>query len=814
MSSQQPKFALIPRSLRGGVSVRSLAVAAGLAAIAGPVFAQPATAAPPRAASGAQVGEVIVTAQFRSQNLQTTPLAITALTGDMLEARNNSSITDVSNAAPNVTIRMAPQGFGNSAQVFIRGVGQTDFKYALEPGVGMYVDDVYYPTLFGTVFDLLDLDRVEILRGPQGTLAGKNSIGGAVKLYAKKPTGDGHGYAQATYGSYDRVEVRAGIDIPIVADKLFLRVSGVGKRRSGYVDRLDFTCVNPSLAGTLPSHALAPGDCKIGTEGGTKELALRAAARWLVTPNLEVNLEGDILRDDSEAQANTLMYVDPRGYAGPADTSNVLGQTAAWNYQYNMPHYGILFDNRFLPANPFQDYTNFTDNKTGVVSPAVSTTHSWGVQGTIDWNLTPDLALKSITAYRKYDGEFSQDLDTSPLSLQTLYHHLYHHQFSQELRLSGKALADRVDWVFGGFHIDGVSTDKGLVNIAQSSSAPPAPPAVRPYTNSAGLVFMLNDPVTDRNNSAFGHLTVHATDKLEVEGGVRYSDEKKVYTFFRSNPVLAAINGPAPPSQFTRWDYRADVNYRWTPQFMTYASVSTGFRGGGVNPRPFTPSQALPFGPEKLTAYEIGFKSDLLDRRVRLNAAGFFNVYRDLQLSAAGVINGFSVVIPRNVGLAHVKGLEGEVEIHPSERFLINASASYLDFQYIDLGSAAGVPGGPCLSCKPPLSPTTKLNAGIQYEFPFAGGMTLTPRVDATYQSQIFNEATNNPRSAQPGYTTVDARLTLRSPDRGWEAAVFVTNLTNTFYYYNIFDSQNSFGLISGQPGRPREWAVSVKRNF
>ncbi len=278
--------------------------------------------------------------------------------------------------------------------------------------------------------------------------------------------------------------------------------------------------------------------------------------------------------------------------------------------------------------------------------------------------------------------------------------------------------------------------------------------------------------------------------------------------------MLAAINGPAPPSQFTRWDYRADINYRWTPGFMTYASVSTGFRGGGVNPRPFTPSQALPFGPEKLTAYEIGSKSDLLDRRLRLNLAAFFNVYRDLQLSAAGVINGFSVVIPRNVGLAHVKGVEAELEAHPSEHLLVTASASYLDFEYKDLGTAAGVPGGPCLSCKPPLSPTWKLNGGVQYEFPFAGGGTLTPRMDVTYQSMIFNEATNNPRSAQPGYATVDARLTWRAPDHSWEAAVFVTNLTDTFYYYNIFDSQNSFGLISGQPARPREWAVSVKRNF
>ena len=199
---------------------------------------------------------------------------------------------------------------------------------------------------------------------------------------------------------------------------------------------------------------------------------------------------------------------------------------------------------------------------------------------------------------------------------------------------------------------------------------------------------------------------------------------------------------------------------------------------------------------------------------MRLNLAGFYNVYRDLQLSAAGILNGFSVVIPRNVGLAHVKGLEAELEAHPTEHLLVTASGSYLDFRYIDLGTAAGVPGGPCLACKPPLSPTWKFNAGVQYGFPMASGATITPRLDVTYQSKIFNEATNNPLSAQPGYTTLDGRVTWRAPDDSWEAAVFVTNLTNKFYYYNIFDSQSSVGVITAQPARPREWAVSIKRNF
>src|SRR5678810_417283 len=164
-----------------------------------------------------QLEEITVTAQFRSENLQETPLAITAVTGDMLEARSQTSIYEVANQAPNVFLAPQAQANGSGLIAYIRGVGQTDFNFALEPGVGLYVDDVYLPTLTGSLLDLLDLDRVEILRGPQGTLAGRNSIGGSIKMYSKKPTGSG-GFIEAGYGNYDRVDVRASGDFTLAED--------------------------------------------------------------------------------------------------------------------------------------------------------------------------------------------------------------------------------------------------------------------------------------------------------------------------------------------------------------------------------------------------------------------------------------------------------------------------------------------------------------------------------------------------------------------------------------------------------------------
>ncbi len=195
------------------VLMRSALPVALLAGLAG--FAQAAQAAP-AAADQNTVGEVVVTAQFREQSLQKTPLAITAVNAAMLEQRNQTSLADVTAQAPNVTLAPNGAAFGSSMVAFIRGIGQTDFNLALEPGVGIYVDDVYYPTLTGSLLDLLDLDRVEILRGPQGTLAGKNSIGGAIKLYSQKPNGNDGGYIEGTYGSLNRLNARGAADFTIV----------------------------------------------------------------------------------------------------------------------------------------------------------------------------------------------------------------------------------------------------------------------------------------------------------------------------------------------------------------------------------------------------------------------------------------------------------------------------------------------------------------------------------------------------------------------------------------------------------------------
>src|SRR5687767_10044938 len=259
--------------------VSSLAIVASLTT---PAYAQDEAAV--QAANEQAANEegrsnaILVTAQFREQNLQDTPIAITATTGEMLEARGQTNIADVAAQAPNVSLRPQPQNGGSGLIAFIRGVGQVDFNYALDPGVGVYIDDVYIPTLSSSLLELIDLDRIEILRGPQGTLAGKNSIGGAIKLFSARPRGDGSGSLRVGYGSFNELSVRGMADIGI-SDTLALRISGMTRSRDGYVGMLDYAQTHPGS--TVPhNNARGIDNSDYETMGGQDITAVRGALRW------------------------------------------------------------------------------------------------------------------------------------------------------------------------------------------------------------------------------------------------------------------------------------------------------------------------------------------------------------------------------------------------------------------------------------------------------------------------------------------------------------------------------------------------------
>jgi len=762
-------------------------------------------------AQGQVLEEIVVSAQFREQNLQQTPLAITAFNSEMMDARSQTSIYEVSAQAPNVTLKPQGPAFGPSLVASIRGVGQYDFNPALEPGVGIYVDDVYYATLTGSIFDLLDLDRVEILRGPQGTLAGKNSIGGAVKLYSRKPEGDGTGMLEATYGSRDRIDLRGSFDFAL-AENLFARVAGVTKKQDGYVDRIDYGCAFPDSG--VPAFLSSSTDCVLARDGEVDYNAVRGMLRWADGGPLEVQIVADYTHED-------------RNPAGSVLTN--AGITSTYNPDNVDPFGGgaIRHDSRFVPPpGSYYNYASFVSEEDtfflpdGTPFPVTETRadgrsnfEGWGVSGHIDYDLGDNLSLVSISAYRSYALDFSNDDDLSPLNLGLGQGDLTFWSFSQEVRLNGAfGEENQVEWTLGGFYMDQRSVYATYQDLRYSA---------------VPLQFQGNDPVNADTKAAFAHVAWHATDALTLTGGIRYTDESKDYTFSRRsrdgslNPFLGALDGVTGEYSGDRIDYRLNASYQWTGNLMTYAQFSTGFKGGGIGPRPFNPAQARPFGPETLDSYELGFKTDLADRTVRLNGALFYSEYNGIQLtllSCPQFGGPGPCALPQNAGDAKMKGAELETTIYPMDGLMIDAAVSYLDFQYKNINPLAGGPDNPAgvqLDYVPPFTPEWKWSAGIQYEILMGDAGSLTPRVDASFQDDIFTNAVNTQYNAIEDYILANARLTWQSADAAWQASLAVTNLFDKYYALTSFDLIGAgAGYSAIQPGRPREWAVTVKRTF
>ena len=825
---------------RSGLMARisATAMVAGLAATSGTAWAQDD--------SDKDDGAIVVTAQLREQNIQDIPLSITAVSGEMLEARSQTRLTDITAQAPNVLLQQNPSGSGNSMRAYIRGVGQGDFSPSVEPGVGIYVDDIYFGTVTASAFDLTDLERVEVLRGPQGTLAGMNSQGGAIKLYSRKPEGSG-GYLEATMGSYNRVDVKGSADFTVVPDAVFARITGVTRNRNGYVTRYDYACMNPDdpyvQTGTSainPDQAAIPqltgGDCKLGTLAGQNMYAVRGSLRIapLGSP-LEVNITADYTNDTSETAASTLI--------ASAEITN--RQNGSIAYQ------GVPFDHRFVPYgeyrregaplnDPFASYANFYDP--GVTYKAVDAAatpgdpngpvftdpagqvEGWGVAGTIDYELSDNFALKSITGYRTYDSMSTDDNDNSPVAfIGAVPAYFSHKQFSQEVRLSGSFLDDTVSVTLGGIYYDASTRYNGRIHSPFSGFGTPEKPTFS----------FINDDTADMTVWAgFGNAAWEVAPGLTVEGGIRVTAEEKNYLYGRYNPdgngEYLPLSNPTNPLtgqvgtyKETIVDYRAVVSYEVAPDVMAYAQFATGHKAGGVAPRPYSFYQIRSFGPEKLNSYEVGFKADLFDRVLRLNGSAFYMDYIGYQGTPRTCLDENGVELPvdkggveglcgqyLNLGDARVQGFELETTLRPFEGMTIDGSLSLTDFEFTSVNfPTTSIQVG---ASRPGIG-DWKWSVGAQYEALLGDVGTLTPRIDVSYTPGYCGNFQCDEISKVDSFTVANARLTYQTYDKDWSVALEVTNLFDNFYYLNKF--YNGWFAL-GQPGRPREWAVSVKRRF
>lgn len=789
---------------------------------------------PPSASEG-QIRDIVVTAQFRNQSVQRTPLAITAISSEAITAQGLTNVSGIAAQAPNVVLQPAPAGAGPSVQAFIRGIGQADFNPAVSPGVGTYIDDVYYGSIAGANFDLVDLDRVEVLRGPQGTLAGQNSIGGAVKLFSKKPDGNGGGYVSLSYGRFNDVRVQAAADIPLVRDKLFMRITGVSENKDGYVTRYDYACTHPGTA--VPSYT-SNGQCKLGTEGGKSVTAGRVQLRWVPSDKLEVNLAGDYISDNSEGTPATILYAQNAGQTPKSSINGVsIGTTTGASPFISNSPFGKFAGDSFSHS-PYTNYSTYcdpnpTDQSAPYCLPSRSATHGGGASIVVDYKFSNNLSLKSITAYRKQTMDFTNDTDGTPVGLATNSNLLSYREITQELRLNAGLFDNRVKVTLGGFYMNENTLLNSRIDI---------PP----------FDFLGNDHVPAKTYAAFGNVDWNVTDKLQLIGGLRYSDQEKTYTFGRSgvpgsmisfpvdgppylpcpqaggtivNVAVCPVNGVSGTFKGSNVDYRAAIQYQWTPTLMTYASVATGFKGGGVNPRPYNLYQVIPFAPERLTSYEIGFKSDLFDRRLRINADLFYGNYTNLQLPVSSCpANPAYPNVPvatyaqpcsalLNVGRARTQGGELEITARPTDKLTLSGTLGYLDLAFKSL-QAAAISAGTTLDSQFPLASKWKMSASAQYRIDTASVGTITPRLDFTYQSSFYSSIPNTSFDKVPAYGLLNAAVTWEAPDRKWTVIGNVMNVANKLYYYAHLDTRAINGLVLGYPAAPREWRVTVKRSF
>ncbi|HEY6453742.1 MAG TPA: TonB-dependent receptor [Steroidobacteraceae bacterium] len=795
------------------------------AAVAPFALAQQAPEAPASAESSSdKLEEVVVSAQRRTENLQTTPIAITAITAASLEARNLDNISDVGAYVPNAVIAPLGAGWGSTMAAFIRGVGLGDNILSFEPGVPIYVDDVYIGRPQGSIFDLLDLERVEILRGPQGTLFGKNAEGGTVRLISVKPQGDNTGSVSLTYGKFNRVEARGMADVSLVDDFLYARFSFSSKKADGYFKNYDYVCENGAGSLGTMQPAIAPGsNCVTGTEGDENVQSGRAAFRFLLGTGIEFNLIADLTVQNQQGPADKYTVID--------GTNGLNAGWGALTYAgFGTPTAGpaayigkpIAYDGRFITGNFYSGYSQYgTDPISGRNVPNINDLNHWGLAGTLDWKFSDDLSVKSVTAFREFRNQYGRDSDGSPLSENSTYDDAFHQQFTEEVTLTGKS--GPLEWTTGGFYYTANDSDRGYDVLYPCTAQDPNV-----------CIHEQDDYVSQitKNWAFFAHGVWHFTDAFSVTGGARYTSDEKDATITINNfdPVggpFVNVNGQYVPTSARHTDYDISFNYQWDPDLMTYIRYSTGFKGGGFSPRPADALQTVPFAPEYLRTAELGEKSEFANNTIRFNSDFFYSRYLNQQTFAQQLdADGVNWFREENAGTARIWGLEGELQAEPIERLHLDASFGYVNYLLLSNGGNTLLfTGSNCNgeTCYSPRTPKFTSALGVQYGLQIAGG-TLTPRLDWTYQSKIYF-VTNNGCDAEIGsagcgsgaqgaYGVVNARLTWQPSGKKWEVAAWGRNLNDKEYFYGKLSLISFFGREQGNPAPPLEWGISFKRTF
>ncbi|WP_380876870.1 TonB-dependent receptor [Sphingomonas sp. DBB INV C78] len=768
--------------LNRGASLLALSLMIGSA----PALAQDAAAEAPADTGG--IADIVVTAQKRAENVQEVPIAISAVSSEYLESRGITSIDQLGTIAPNMKIERAPSN-KTITQIAIRGSVTINPAITWEPAVGLYVDGVYIAKAQGSIFDIADLERVEVLRGPQGTLYGRNTLAGAVNLVTQKPSGELGGSAEITYGDYDYWKAKAILDLPQMG--IFsAKVSGQIQKRDGFIKVVpDFIGTNPPLKDT--------------NDLDNKSFMVQVRAQ--PSDNLTIDYAFDYSKFDQRPDYAQLYSVNQNGQPGDIFDPN------SANYS------GIPL---FLYANKDRQSTATLD------TDVFERTKTMGHALTIALDLG-NAELKSITAYRTLDFNDLLDLDGSPLPVAVTGRDTDYHSFSQELQVTGTAFDDRLNYVAGLYYFKDKAETLGPQSFFFGAST---------FESDYGS--------HTEAYAAYAQADFKITEKLILTGGIRYTHEKKdIMRLLVAQPGTPAEAtqidvgyGDVPDAKYNDVSPAATLRYEITDRINVYARYAKGFKSGGFNGEtnvvlPATaecPSGAVelcnPYKPEKVDSYEIGFKSRLLDNKLQLNLAAFWDDHKDIQLSvfrgsgAAG-----SVVF--NAAAARIRGLELEWLARPADWFTVNGSFALLDAKY-----KSYLDGGQDVADNRAFPHTPKYSASLGMDWRVVEGDwgRFNLISDLSYVSKYYtypfaidvpNPSDQTAKTTQsPGRTIVNLRgVVSEVPLGGVEAqfSLWVKNLFKENNPQNFIDFGPSFGgLTVAYYPDPRTFGITAGIKF
>lgn len=768
-------------------------------------------------ASKGQIEDIVVTARRTAEVLQDTPVSVTAFSQDFLDRQNVQQVDKIAQFTPNLVISKQPSSL-TAASILIRGVGQTEPSAVAEPGVGMYLDGVYIARTGGAILDLVDLERIEVLRGPQGTLFGRNTIGGAVQLVSRTPTDDFGIEEKLGYGSFDSWYSKTTLNTGYIAGSPFKAIVSYQHRQTdGWVDNK-----------LTPSHRDPYG--------------LNSDAIWArVHGDLSDALKVDYSFDWNKRRGQPSYF---QLVAGTPDVLNYFGRSASLGGD------PLIFSRERLREGLQEGFTD-RDGEYRWDSRSKSVGHSL----TVEYEAGDFLTLKSISAYRTFDQDTILGLSgngnllgvvfdpTSPTftSVQRVTTYQGNNapqsqkQYSQEFQATGTA--GDVSYVAGAYYfyekasefnnqfLTIVSPVAGLTNFGFPPAFVGAIQALNPGLDLIGINAFPpgNFGGTSESYAVFGQASwkpAALDHKLELTGGIRYTWDYKTIFIDNDGNRTPDVEGRV---DFTNLSWLGSASYEITDGIMVYGRVSTGYKGGGFNPRTTVLNG---FDPEKVLAYEAGLKADWFDRRLRTNVALYYTDYKDKQINQFASGTGGATSIILNAGKARIQGVEFEATAVPVDGLTLSGSVGYTDPKFKEFAfrdPATNMIIDVADEARFSNVPKWNYNVSAQYQFPSFGFGELLAQANYSYRSKmyffpldrvnIFNEDI-----ASPGQGTLSARLTLSEIALGgtgamMEISAWGENLAdNDKLLYGIDFGGLGFGGASF--AEPRSFGIDVKFSY